>query len=132
MTVPYATEADLADWLPADVEIDAAEAVRQLRRAAELLDDTVCAPFTVDTVTNLPTDTAIAEALRDASCAQVEFWAEHSEAHDFDGLAGTKYSTSGYSGERAPELAPRAARALNRAGLLQLTDRRLLEEPWPA
>jgi len=133
VTVAYATEADLADWLPADVDIDGSEAARLLQRAAELLDDTVRAPFSVDSDTSLPTDADVAAALRDASCAQVEFWAETSEEHDVDGLAGSKYSVGGYSGDRAPELAPRALRALNRAGLMRLDgSSRLIEEPWPA
>lgn len=121
MTVPFATVADLADWLPSSVDIDEPDASRQLVRATTLIERAVRAPYAVDSTTNLPTDTTIAAALRDATCAQVEFWAETSEEHDVDGLAGEHYSVTGYSGKRAPRLAPRAVDLLANAGLLELT-----------
>lgn len=131
MTVPFATAADLADWLPAAVEIDGQEASRQLVRATSLIERAARAPYTVDSVTDLPTDTAVAAALRDATCAQVEFWAETSEEHDIDGLAGESYSVTGYSGKRSPRLAPRAVDLLVNAGLLEIDGvGRLAEEVW--
>lgn len=111
----YASEADLTAWLPSGTVV--ADAERLLRRASELLDDTVRLPFAADS-DGIPTDTEIAAALRDACCAQVEQWLEVGEANDVDGRAGTHVAVAGFSGVRAPKLAPRAARILRNAGLL--------------
>lgn len=116
----YASAADLSAWLPSSVSFDDGDATRLLARAAELIDGTVRSPYTVDT-NGLPTDTTIAQALNDASCAVVEQWLEVGEENDIDGLAGTNVAVagkSGYVGLRAPHLAPRAFRILSNAGLL--------------
>lgn len=118
MTAPYASVADLIAFTAAGTLDAITEPARQLTRASELLDATVRIPFTVDADTDLPTDTDVAAAMRDACCAQVEFWAETGEEHDVDGLASTTYSVTGYSGKRPTELAPRAFRILHGAGLL--------------
>ncbi len=118
MTAAYATVADLLSFTASGTLDDLDDPERQLTRASELLDATVRTPFTVDADTDLPTDTDVAAAMRDACCAQVEFWAETGEEHDVDGLAGTTYSVTGYSGSRPTELAPRAYRILHTAGLL--------------
>jgi hypothetical protein len=112
---PYATSADLTAWLPDGTVV--ADAERLLRRASELVDDVVRRPYGTDD-SGIPTDADIAEALRDACCAQVEQWLEVGEANDVDGLAGDQVSVTGYSGHRAPRLAPRALRILRNAGLL--------------
>jgi len=112
---PYATTADLDAFLGA---AGPADADRLLLRASELLDAVVVAAFEVDADTELPTDTDIAAALRDAACAQVEQWVEVGEANAIDGLHGTSFALSGYSGRRAPRLAPRARDILHAAGLL--------------
>lgn len=117
---PYADVADLVAALPADSleDVDTDDIIRD---ACNLIDDKVRAPYPVDATTKLPTDDTIAEALRDATCAQVQFWLETGVEHDIDGLAGTTYSVPGYSGTRPPVLAPRARRALNRCNLLGFT-----------
>lgn len=122
MAPAYATPVDLAGWLPGDVEVD--EPGRLLARASELLDDTVRAPFTV--VDGLPSDEAVATALREACCAQVRFWAEVSEEHHVAGMGdmGAGTSTGGVTilgthiGRLPPELAPEARHVLSAAGLL--------------
>jgi len=93
------------------------DAARLLARAAEKIDaHTLLAVYDVDDQ-ELPTDTAVAAAFREACCAQVEQWAEVGEENDIDGLAGTDLSVDGYSGPRAPGLAPRARTILVNAGL---------------
>lgn len=116
MTVAYATEAELTAWLPTGTVVTDAD--RLLQRASELIDATVTAPFAVDSITDLPTDTDVAAAMRDATCAVVEQWLEVGEENDVDGLAGEQISVTGFSGKRAPKIAPRAFRILQNAGLL--------------
>lgn len=116
MPPAYATEADLTAFLPAGTVVDDAD--RLLARASELLDGTVLTPFAVDSETDLPTDEEVAAAMRDACCAVVEQWLEVGEENDVDGLAGTQVSLTGYSGQRAPSIAPRAFRILQTAGLM--------------
>lgn len=105
----YATSAEYLTWTglssaPADID-------RLLLRASELLDVTVLVSYGIDT-NGLPTDTDIAAAMRDACCSQVEFWQEVGESNSIDGLAGAQISVGGYSGPRAPDLAPRALNVL--------------------
>ena len=117
MTVAYATEDDLAGYVAAAAGLD--DASRLLTRASELLDDKVLMPFSIDDDTQLPTDTDIATALRDATCAQVEFWLEVGEEHDIEGLANRQVSVQGLNlSALPPELGPRARRILHLAGLL--------------
>lgn len=116
-TAPYATDAQLTAWLSTTAEVVESERLR--RRASELLDRHVRAWFTVDTDTDLPTETTLASALADACCAQVEFWLDVGEDHDIEGLAGTRVGIGHLSLEQLPpELAPRAQRLLANAGLL--------------
>lgn len=115
MTVAYASEGDLASFLPEGTV--ATDAPRLLARASELLDGTVLAAFDIGD-DQLPTDTAVAEAMRDACCAQVEFWLEVGEENDIDGLAGTQVALTGYAGKRPPRVAPRAFDILQTAGLM--------------
>lgn len=118
MTVAYATLAQLLEFVTWEAAIPDAE--RQLLRATELIDATVLSAYTIDDTTQLATDTVVAQALADAVCAQVEFWLEVGEEHDIDGLAGTQVSVTGYSGKRAPVVAPRALRFLQAAGLMRV------------
>lgn len=122
----YASEEELTEFLAEGTVVTGAP--RLLARASELLDETVLAAFDVDDDTSLPTDEDVATAMRDACCAQVEQWLEVGEPNDIDGLAGTEISVTGYSGRRAPKLAPRAFRILHTAGLMDATpaDRVLL------
>lgn len=120
MTVAYATTAQLDSFLAAGSL--PAEASRLLERASELLDDVVTAAFTVDAVTGLPTVAAVAAALRDAACAQVEFWLEVGEEHEVAGMAGRQVRVGSLSIDRLPpRLAPRARGFLQRQGLLRVS-----------
>ena len=115
MTVSYATPAEVSDWL-GDVTVPA-DLTRLIKRASELIDAKVRATYPVDT-TGAPTDTVVDDALRDAVCAQIEQWCEVDESNSIDGLAGGQISVDGYSGKRAPDLAPRAYHILKVHGLL--------------
>jgi hypothetical protein len=116
MADPYATPADLQTFVSAATWAEITEPDRQLRRASEEIDDVVRLAYEID-VDGLPTDTDVAEVLREATCAQVEAWVEVGEENDIDGLAGSHITVTGYSGQRAPRLAPRALRILRVAGL---------------
>lgn len=115
MPDPYATPAQLADWLPDGQTV--AEPERLLRRASDVVDEAVTGTFTVDD-DGLPTDSDTAAVLRDAACAQVEHWLEVGEANDIDGLAGSQVSVTGYSGRRPPRYGPRMLSILRRNGLI--------------
>lgn len=96
-------------------------------RASEIIDSVVMMPFDIDATDGLPTGfitvqgntVTIASIMSDACCAQIEFWQEVGEDNDVDGLAGTDVNVSGYSGKRSPTLAPRAARIIKNAGMIQ-------------
>jgi len=115
VTVAYATSEELAAWLGASAPADGD---RLLLRASELIDDALIAPFCIDEATQLPTDTDIAAALRDAACAVVEQWIEVGEANDIDGLAGASVAVGSFQGQRAPRISPRALGVLRSAGLM--------------
>lgn len=120
----HATAAELTDWLPSSTpEVDDAE--RLLVRASEVVDATVTVAYDVDADTTLATDETLAGALRDATCAQVEFWLEVGEEHDVIGLGGTGGGQGGgirigalSLSQLPPVLAPRAQRILATGGLL--------------
>ncbi|MFD7106094.1 hypothetical protein EYS09_14300 [Streptomyces kasugaensis] len=120
----YATPEQLAAWTGTPAP-DGAE--RLLARASEDIDSALLtAVYPVDDDGD-PTEQNVAEALRDATCAQVEW--QLATGDDGTGAAGVWDSVSigpvSLSGRSsAPpaasgvELAPRAARALRRAGLV--------------
>jgi hypothetical protein len=116
VTVAYATSDDLAAWLGKDAPADAA---RLLTRASALLDGVVYVSFAVDDA-GLPCDAGVAETMRDAACAQVEFWLEVGEEHDVDGGAGSPVTVGGLSFQRPKRLADRALDALRIGGLMSL------------
>jgi hypothetical protein len=117
MADPYATEAQLAEWLPSGTSVT--DAARLLRRASEVLDSFAVASWTIVEETGLPSETTIATPLAEACCAQVEFWLEVGEEHDLTGLAGSGVAVGNLRVDHLPpELAPRAARILANAGLL--------------
>lgn len=125
MTTAYATEAELTAFVGSAVS----DGARLLERASELVDSHVVATYDVDSSTDLPTDTDVAAALRDATCAQVEFWVEVGEDHDISGMAGRDVSIGRLSIDKLPdELAPRARRFLANAGLLHP----IQAAAWPA
>lgn len=117
MPAPYATPEDLTPWLPTGTTV--AEPARLLARASELMDATVRCSYDVDG-DGLPTDATVAQALSDAVCAQVEYWAtEVGEEHDIAGMGGRQIRLLSLSMDALPpELAPRAHRALLIGGLL--------------
>ncbi|WP_424861393.1 hypothetical protein [Streptomyces sp. MMS24-I29] len=120
---PYATPEALATWLGSPAPADAE---RLIARAGEDIDSALLtAIYSVDDDGD-PTDPEIAAALNSATCAQVEYWLAAGDDGTGAGgkwdsvsvgpvsLSGRAASTAGASGV---ELAPRAARALLRAGL---------------
>lgn len=128
MLTPHASSTELEAWLP--LGADLSDADRLLARASALVDQVVRAPYATD-AGGAATDTAVAGALSDATCAVVEAWLEVGEENDLDGLAGSQVAVTGYSGARAPMLPPRAYRALSQAGLLVLEDLAPLGHgPW--
>lgn len=117
MTVAYATADELASYVPATAGLEDVD--RLLERASELIDAKVRASFDLDDTTNLPTNESVAAAMRDAVCAQVEFWLDVGEEHDIEGLADRQASIQGLSLQALPpELAPRARRIMRTCGLL--------------
>lgn len=120
---PYASPEQLAAWTgnpaPADAE-------RLLARAGEDIDSALLtAVYRVDEDGD-PTDRRIAQALADATCAQVEHWLATGDdgtgaAQRWDSVSIGPVSLSGRSSAPSTasgvDLAPRADRALRRAGL---------------
>ncbi|MEV5673509.1 hypothetical protein AB0L28_32650 [Streptomyces sp. NPDC052503] len=120
----YATPEQLTAWTgqPAPPDAD-----RLLARASEDVDDALLSAVYVTDALGVPTDPKIVAALADATCAQVEY--QQATGDDGTGAAGRwdavsigPVSLSGrQSGPQAAgdvDLAPRAHRALKRAGLL--------------
>lgn len=118
----YATSGELATYLGTTAPADA---TRLLARASELVDDhIITATYPVNT-SGMPTDTVHIGALRDAVCAQVEYWLAGDEEDDVLGptqgvsLGGMQVQYGAGENRATPMyLAPRAARALRRGGLL--------------
>lgn len=123
----YATSDDLTAWLDPDPVPEAAE--RMLRRASRFLDDRLLltAVYPVD-ADGMPTRPDHRDALRDACCALVEWWAANGD----DGTgAGSDYTTvtagsisltraGGNSGTPAdPRVSREAVEILGGAGLLR-------------
>lgn len=95
---------------------------RLLERASDLMDDVVVIPYLdsdgnfIDEDTNGDSD--YRDSLKDAVCAQVEFWLEVGEEHDITNQRG-QITVSGLQISKLPDtLADRAKRALGRSGLL--------------
>ncbi|MEV5131436.1 hypothetical protein AB0K87_13200 [Streptomyces sp. NPDC053705] len=120
----YATPEQLTAWTgqPAPPDAD-----RLLARASEDVDDALLSAVYDTDALGAPTDPKIVAALADATCAQVEY--QQATGDDGTGAAGRwdavsigPVSLSGrQSGPQAAgdvDLAPRAHRALKRAGLL--------------
>lgn len=69
----YATQADYQQWTGDNA---ATVAPSVLARASRLIDRALVGAVYVVDSQGLPTDTPITEALRDAVCAQIEWWDE--------------------------------------------------------
>ena len=112
----YATGAEFTTYsgqaVPADID-------RLLARASDLIDSQVTSMYSLETDGTF-TETAVADVFRDATCAQVEWWlatgdeVEATARFKSPGVGGLDVTSSGL------RLAPRAADALDRAGLRQV------------
>lgn len=109
---PYATTTDLAEYLFVTEDNLPADAERLLARASELVGSLVKRNYD-------STVAAHVEAVKQATCAQVEYWLEVGEVFDNNVQSEThsKVSTTWFAGGKS-ELAPRARRFLLDAGLL--------------
>ncbi|MGH3942504.1 MAG: hypothetical protein ACRDTG_28550 [Pseudonocardiaceae bacterium] len=124
----YATLGDLAS---ATGEEPTNGDARRLIRASALVDSALIgAIYETNPTTLLPTDAAVVAALRDAVCAQVQWWAETGDdtgsgaaaRWDAVGIGNVKLSgRRSRHGGAAEELAPAAQTALRLAGLLPIT-----------
>lgn len=118
----YATVDDLEAYVGRD-DIDDAE--RKLERASSLVDEALIGAFYAVDASSNPTDADVIAAMRDATCAQVEWW---EETGDELGAAG-QYSSVGIgsvslvransatTGQAPGLLCPRALGHLRVAGL---------------
>jgi hypothetical protein len=120
----YATSADYTDWsgqaAPTDID-------RLLARASEDIDDALLTALYCTDSDGMPTEVDVIDALRDATCAQVEYQQETGDtgtgaAGRWDSVSLGPVSLSGRkdasTGPQGVDLAPRAGRALRRAGLI--------------
>lgn len=116
----YATPEDLADYAGPGV-VDA-DSPRLLARAAELVDALLVAAVYDTDPDGLPVDPQVRDALRRATCALVQWWAETGDPTG----AGGQFSEAQLGTLRlkrndtntTPEIAPAAVRILATAGLL--------------
>lgn len=119
----YATPEQLTAWTGKAAPPDAD---RLLARASEDVDDALLAAVYTTDSAGMPTEPAVVAALADAVCAQVEYQlaagSDGTGADDrWDSVSIGPVAMSGRRGARPPgavDLAPRAHRALTRAGLL--------------
>jgi hypothetical protein len=122
----YATTADLAHYLEAAPPADAR---RKLRRASRRVANYIrLAVYAADDVTGMPTDATIIAAVRDATCAQVEWWmetgdetgagAQYQQVSIGSLSLGRGYSSAGSATGPSQTLSAEAIEHLQRAGLL--------------
>lgn len=117
--LPYATADDLAGWLAggdyADQYTDSAASTRVLQRASETIAWYTAGGYD-DTGTVADT---VVDALRDATCAQVEQWCEIGEETSIAGWPQDTSVNLGFTvNQLPPDLAPRAGRILVAEGIL--------------
>ena len=118
-TPTFATSDELDAFLGTDYTVPV-DADRILARASEIVAYATIGLYAGywHTVTVEDPHDAFSEGLRDATCAQVEFWLEVGEEHDIVGLTGA-INSGKLSISKLPQfLAPRARRFLIGAGLL--------------
>ncbi|VXB82122.1 hypothetical protein [Aeromicrobium sp. 9AM] len=134
MTAPvYATLADYRNWLD-DQTVDVSDAL--FARASEVIDEVLIgAVYAIDDNTQLPTLTAQIEAIRDATCAQVQWGLANGDttgtgtATEWDSVAIGSVKLSGkktlasspMTTRSGASVAPDAVRVLRIAGLLPAT-----------
>jgi hypothetical protein len=112
----YATAVQLEDYLGTAVPDDAE---RLLQRASELIESFFLGPYDVDDVTGFPSDERIAGEVAKAACAQVEYWLQTGDEADvLTGRTSVSFNGAMFMSGKGRRLAPRAADALGRAGLL--------------
>lgn len=113
----YASPTDLVAYLGGDQTIDpAADMTRLLDRASRAVDRLVFARYAIDSE-SVPTGDAVLVAMREATCATIEYWQQAGEGVDVMAVGGP-VSFAGLSMQSAPShVAPRAAEILRRAGL---------------
>ena len=111
----FADTNDLAEYLCKSKDELSDDCPRMLDRASELISDIVVVPI----------KSAHADALKRATCAQVEYWLEVGEETDIEGpvqgsIIGKVQIQYGAGDNRVSPrgLAPRAERVLSKAGLL--------------
>lgn len=120
----YAIAADLTTWLGVPAPSDAD---RQLDRASRIVDGALFgAIYATDPATQLPTDALVIVALRDATCAQVEWWLETGdELEQYGPHHKVSVLDAGIAIERQPGIRPplaqRAYEILHLAGLVPPT-----------
>ena len=114
----YATTHDLADFLFVEESTLSTDSERLLQRASELVSSMVKRNYDSTVTTHV-------EAVRNATCAQVEYWQEVGESMDVRGplqgliIGKTQYQYGAGNNRITPSyLAPRAHRFLMDAGLL--------------
>ena len=115
----YATAAYLEEYLGEGYALPA-EPDRVLLRASEVLAEATFGRAGLvwhDIDVDHPVD-AYTNAIRDATCAQVEFWMETGEEFDVSGLQGSLSVGRMQIGQLPNHLAPRARRHLTRVGLI--------------
>lgn len=130
MPLIYATAVDLADWTKTPAP-DNADIL--LREASILVADACLADIYDTTPDHMPTDPSLRDAMRDATCAQAAFWAQHgidptagragmTEVVTASSIDGASVSTNAGELEAAKAesldgLIPSAVRILRTAGL---------------
>lgn len=129
-TRAYATEAEYAEWL--GLEEAPAGAATALLRASRMVDQMlISAVYDVDD-DSLPTDVAVAEALRDATLAQAEYARANRDASMVGAVQATQVSigslsytrasgTAGTAGGGAGRWSPLAWQILQQAGLTSMS-----------
>jgi phage gp36-like protein len=123
MADAYAIRQELLDFVSSERKgqvPNEPEANRLLIRASELIDEYVSATYAVS-ATGTPSDSTTHDALRDACCAQVEFWLYTGEETDIEGVSGEVSIGAAVSFTIPGRLGKRAQRILHNAGLLRPT-----------
>lgn len=111
MALTYATKADLETFTGEATTLSDAQAGRYITLASALVRRATRAAVYDTDATGAPSDTDVADAFRDAVCAQVAYW----ETHDIDptmgraGVKGPVTSSSIGSGQVTRQLPATAA-----------------------